>query len=133
MIFIFTNNHHKPFPPGRPPSPREIIIERLKFDENQIEKYEELIDSHRNEIINIEHSLKAAKEKLYLTLLSENENEKDELIAQINILQRKIEIAHYEHFKAIKNICKPEQINFFNDLTNDLAFIFSPFKKPPRR
>lgn len=57
--------------------------------------------------------------------------ESDSLIQNINACQAKIERIHYEHFIAIKNICRDDQLPAFEELTIDLAKLFSP-PHPPR-
>ena len=125
---------HSQHPPRKMDGPKQIVIEKLNFDENQIEAYEELITKHRENIANKEDEMRKAKEALYHSLSNENQNKKDELIAKINILQKDFENIHYHHFLDIKKLCKPEQIKNYNELTNELAKIFAPHPPmPPRR
>lgn len=129
-----------PFGPGgRPPmnqeGPKKIIIERLHFDKEQTDAYEKLIDAHQASVRILNDSIKMAKNDLYRSLQSETFTGKDSLINQLGRLQKQVELLHYEHFAEIKKLCKPDQLNSFNDLTKDLARFFAPGKKdapPPK-
>tara|TARA_R110001592_G_scaffold357763_1_gene661506 strand:+ start:840 stop:1304 length:465 start_codon:yes stop_codon:yes gene_type:complete len=134
LIVVLTLGH-SPRPPHMQghQNPKEIIIERLHFDATQVEAYNEIIAKHREQIGNKEHEMRIAKEALYHSLSSDNQDEKDELIAKINILQKDFEEIHYNHFLEIKKLCKPEQIKNYNELTDELAKIFAPHPEPPRR
>ena len=129
----------KPFqhPEGRPPmeqaGPKNIIIDKLHFDKEQVAQYESLIEQHQAKIKSLNDSINIAKNELYSTLTSENFTGKDSLIDRLGLLQRQVELTHYDHFAAIKKLCKPDQIEAFNNLTKELAGFFAPVKKegPP--
>lgn len=114
-------------------TPREIIIDTLKFDENQVDKYDELIQKNRKNIDEIDDSISNTKNKLYQLLNSQtiNKVEKDSLISKINFFQKQIEATNFNHFIDIKNLCNKDQIDKFEDLTKELSKIFS--RKPKRR
>ena len=115
--------------------PREIIIEKLNFDENQQKEYEQLIYWHRNQIDELEEKIRETKKELY-SLLPKNKvetNVKDSLITSISVYQKQIEAIHYKHFQDIKKLCRKDQLNSFDELTKELSKIFSnkPLQKPP--
>lgn len=115
--------------------PKRLIIERLHFSTEQVAAYEALIKDHRSSVRATEDSIRIAKNSLYQTLNGNDVAKKDSLIAQINHLQKQMELIHYNHFADIRSICKPDQLNAFNQLTHDLARFFSPGKKgspPPK-
>jgi len=113
--------------------PKNIIIDKLHFDKEQAAQYESLIEQHQAIIKSLNDSIKDAKNDLYLSLTNENFTGKDSLIAKLGLLQRKVEYTHYDHFAAIKNICKPDQLENFAELTKELARFFAAPKKdgPP--
>lgn len=131
LVVVLTLQHSSRRPPHKMRSPKQIVIEKLHFDANQIKNYEELITKHQKNISNKEFEMKNAKEALYHSLSSDTQDKKDELIAKINILQKDFEEIHFNHFLDIKKLCKPEQMQDYNELTNELAQIFSP--PPPIR
>lgn len=121
---------------GRPPlskdGPKKLIIERLHLDKEQVTQYEHIIEVHQAGIKSLDDSIKIAKNNLYQSLTDENFTSRDSLIARLGLLQRKIELTHYDHFAAIRKICNPEQLAYFNGLTKDLAKFFAPIKKEGR-
>lgn len=117
---------------NKPPKPREIVVAKLGFNSNQIKQYDVTITKHQNTIRALDDSIRKTKNELYARL-KENSTEidtNDSLVFQINNYQKQIEITHYNHFIEIKKICKPEQLEKFNALTNELSKIFSGKRKP---
>ncbi|MFN3755081.1 hypothetical protein [Flavobacterium sp.] len=115
------------------PKPREIIIDRLHFDANQQKEYDKLIQWHRGEINQLDDNIRQVKNDLYARLSEKeiNVKTKDSLITLLNLYQKQIEETHFKHFEDIKKLCKPEQQEDFETLTEELARIFAPNK--PRR
>jgi hypothetical protein len=110
-----------------PDAPKKMIIERLKFDDNQINTYQKLIDTHRKDIKARDMQILAIKNELYLLLLHNDIDNTavDSLSIKIAETQKEIELIHFNHFRAIKAICAGTQIENFNDLANDLVNIFN--------
>jgi periplasmic protein CpxP/Spy len=126
IVFLFLHFNR----PERPTGPQKIIIERLHFDKTQIEQYEKLINNHRELVSANEAEINEVKNKLYQQL----NNQMDSLIVDslsknIADLQKKAEMMNFRHFQDIKKICKPEQLPYFEKLTNELTRLFSR-KKP---
>ncbi len=117
---------------NKPPKPREIVIKKLDFDTEQIKQYDVTITKHQNKIRNFDDSIRKAKNELYARLKESTSeiDSNDSLVNQINNYQKQIEITHYNHFIEIKKICKSEQLEKFNALTNELSKIFSGKRKP---
>ena len=134
LFFGGTKGHKPPHdrPEGRP-KPREIIIERLHFDVNQQKEYGKLIEWHRGEIKQLEDSIKVSKNELYLLLNDDKVDEKAKvtLIDKTALFQKQIEAIHFKHFEDIKKLCKPEQQEYFNELTEELGRLFS--RNKPKR
>ncbi len=135
FLFISGPKGHKPThdrPEGRQ-IPREIIINRLHFDVNQQKDYDKIIQWHRGEIKKLDSEIREAKIELY-SQLKESQLDlkvKDSLIAVINTNQKQIEITHFKHFEEVKKLCNKDQLEDFNELTEELSKLFSP-NKPPR-
>ncbi len=105
--------------------PRNIIIEKLKFNDNQIEEYDKLIKWHRTEMDKSEEELKVLKNQLYSTLTKDSANNlKDSIISEINKVQFRIESIHYKHFMDIKNLCNKDQEPSYIELTTEIASLF---------
>ncbi len=127
--FLFLSKKNEPN--GRK-MPREIVIEKLHFDENQIVKYEKIIEEHQKVIRNLDDSIRNTKNELYQLLNEEKINsvQKDSLYLQLANYQKQIETTHFNHFLEIKKLCKKEQLVHFNELTAELGKIFAPNRKP---
>ena len=129
-FFIFSGNQSEGF--NGKPKPREIIIHKLSFDEQQVKAYEELIHWHRVNIDSLQEQIRDTKQKLYSELAKPeiDSKDKDSLVNKLANIQKEIENTHFKHFQDIKKLCKKEQLDRFNDLTKELSKIFS--KPKPR-
>ena len=114
-------------PRGNPEGPKMIIIEKLHFDKSQQALYENLIREHQQGIRALDDRINAIKNELYATLREDsNPARKDSLLSQIALLQQQVELTHYNHFRAIRELCTPAQLGYYKDLTAELARFFSP-------
>ena len=112
--------------------PREIVIEKLHFDDNQIIEYDQTIKIHRKTITSIDDSIRNTKNNLYqlLNVESVDSVQKDSLYLKLASYQMQIEATHFNHFLEIKAICKKEQLTDYKRLTEDLSKIFLHSRKP---
>lgn len=109
-------------------TPREIIIERLHFDKDQIARYDTLILENQKRIKFANRRIELLKWDLYKTLQADSSTTKDNLFKEILDIRARIERINYAHFESIKHLCRPEQKEAFNQLTNDLDRIFSTYQ-----
>ena len=128
--------HHPPKnhgPEGRP-KPKEIIIEKLHFDVQQIVEYDKIIKVHQVKIRSLDDSIRSTKEELYDLLTKDiiDEKAKTSLFDNLSSYQKQIESAHFNHFQDIKKLCKEDQLDDYNDLTEELGRLFSKKPPPPR-
>ena len=114
-----------------PDGKRQIIIEKLGFDESQIRDYRVLIESHQATLSSADEQIRTVKKALYSLLSEDDKARRTELISQINEQQVLIENAHFDHFVAIKNLCNATQLPKFEALTNELGPMFAP--KDPKK
>ena len=115
---------HKPSRP-RGEGPKKMIIKKLNFDENQIIAYDKLIDWHRSEIRKSDKKMLELKNQLYSTLLADTAlNIKDSIIKEIGNLQMSVEQIHYKHFRDIRQLCKPGQLNAFEEFSLEITDLF---------
>jgi hypothetical protein len=105
--------------------PRNLIIERLHFDENQIMQYDELISQHRMQIREKEHEIIDLKTQYYSLLKNKNQKNEDSLVQEIGKINMESEKINFKHFQDIKKICHPDQIKNFNDLISDFGNLFN--------
>ena len=126
LVYIFNNK------PGRGEGPKDYIIEKLDFDENQTSEYQKFIDAHRTIIRQSDQKIKELKSQLYIGLNKNNKAINDSLINQIAKVQIDIENKHCKHFKDIQQLCKPSQIKAYNSLLMEMSDLFNQGKKPRR-
>ena len=123
-LFLFFTNH-----PPKAEGPKRYIIEKLHFNANQTKEYEKLIVQHRYQITLSEKKLLQLKTKLYIQLDASKENQ---LLYKIGAIQQEIEQIHIAHFKAIKHLCKGNQLRYFHELQQNMAGLFNRHPHPPR-
>ena len=126
LLYFVLQKPSRGFDPDRP---KNIIIEKLHFDENQTNAYQKLIEKHRKDIKENNDKILMLKKELYSNLkLNNSTEEMDSITTQIGIIQKQIEEIHYNHFLEIKALCKPEQLTYFDDLSEELIEVFN-FRK----
>lgn len=114
--------------------PKNIIIKKLHFDQAQTENYQLLIDEHQLQTESLRRKLMETKKALYQTLNENNQALSDSLIGKTGLINTKLEQLNYYHFKQIKQLCKPGQLKYFEQLTKELAQLFNhpnTNQKPP--
>ena len=123
----------KAYPGMQPhrPERRQIIVERLGFDTRQQHEYARLIDWHRQEVERLDRKIRETKDLYYSGIGTMAETERDSLLDTLANLHKEVEQAHYIHFTQIRELCKGEQIERFDELAPKLPRIFGP--PPPMR
>ena len=120
--FLLNSKHRKT-------KPRQLIIEKLKFNETQITHYDKLIKDHQKSIRKLNNQLHRTKDKLISQLEVDSLFSNEELvISEIALLHKKIEKTHMNHFREIKKLCNPNQSSKLEKM--DLNKIF--FKRKTR-
>lgn len=120
LIFMLFKEHE-----GKS-GPKNIIIEKLHFDKEQIKKYEKYIQHHRKSINYNEATMNKLRGNLFEQLKNQQDSSKvDSLAFVIAKQQYAAEKINYNHFLEIKRLCKPSQQKDFNELTNEIANLFS--------
>jgi protein CpxP len=114
--------------------PKDIIIDKLHFDANQIQKYDDIIKVYRNTIDSLNNNSREIKAALYTQLKQPilNNKVKDSLIQLTLVNQKRIEEANFKHFLDIKNLCSKSQLQDYNSLTEELEKLFSNQNRKPR-
>jgi hypothetical protein len=110
--------------------PKKIIIDKLHFDKEQINNYEISVQQHRKAINNNEAIMNKLRSNLFEQLKYPQDTAKiDSLITVISKQQAVAEYINYNHFIEIKNLCKQTQKKDFDELTTEIANLFSPKKR----
>jgi protein CpxP len=138
MLGMMYFHHHEgpPFPPHGGPheGPKMIIIEKLHFDESQVKQYEVMIRDHRSKSDSLNRRSHELRDQLY-SLLKDESIDAAKLSSTYTAIgenQRAIEQINFEHFQKIKTLCKPDQLDAFNNLVDELTELFGQ-KGPPGR
>ncbi len=111
---------------GGKKEPKKYIIHQLRFDKMQVSQYEELIKEHRESIRSLDKRLRREKHALYTSLRNGEQSKKDSIINHIKDIHGSIDSTHYDHFTKIKELCRGEQVELFDELTDDLSKLFAP-------
>lgn len=119
--------------PPHAEGPKQLVIDRLHLDEQQVTAYSKLIEEHQAAIKSKNDELLAARKALYADLAREGRPISDSLTLAIAVLQQDIEMIHYGHFADIRELCHPDQIAAFDLLLNDLAGLFNGPGRGPRK
>ncbi|MBK0382335.1 hypothetical protein I5M32_05115 [Pedobacter sp. SD-b] len=130
--FLFT--HKPPHPPKKGSEgegPKNIIIQKLNFDQQQIADYQKLIDDHQTKLKNLKDQIKETKQLLYQQLNTDDPTISHQLEGKLGALQTEIEQTHYQHFLEIKKLCKSDQLKNYQELTEELAQLFNQ-NQPPK-
>jgi protein CpxP len=121
ILFFMLTKEHK-----RKDGPKSIIIDKLHFDKEQVEKYEVYIQQHRKTINANEAKMNQFRSNLFEQLNYQQDAAKiDSLISIISRQQYLAEKINYNHFLEIKRLCKPSQQKDFNELTKEIVNLFS--------
>lgn len=120
--YLFFDNKTHP----QPPKPMEVIVDKLQFDENQQQEFAKLVHVHRKEVKSIHLSIVRLKNNMYQGLKKEIPVVNDSLLTLVANSVKELERIHYEHFMDIKNLCDSSQRTNFNELANNLGFLFQP-------
>ena len=128
LILVFRSGNE----PKKHVRPKEIIIERLNFDDKQIAQFEELIEVHREKTRENHREMMDLKNDLYTHLNNPIDSQiVDSLTRKIGEQKQEIELINYNQFNDIKKICTPDQLKKYNELTNDIARLIEP-PRPPK-
>lgn len=120
LFYMFIKAH------SRKDGPKDIVIEKLHFDKEQIKSYEVYIQRHRKAIIDNEAVMNKLRSDLFEQLKYQRDvHNVDTLISKIAKQQYVVEKINFNHFLEIKRLCKPSQQKDFDALTNEISNLFS--------
>lgn len=125
MFFHRGRHHHMG-------GPKQVIIKSLNFSQAQVKDYEALIEHHRYQIHTKEREILNLKRNYFQKLKEDTQLDSvnANMRLQISQLVDSVERIHFEHFLAIKKLCKAEQLPKFYELSDKFADIFQPRPKP---
>ncbi len=112
--------------PGGPPKgggPKERVISSLKFTDDQVKKYELLIEDHQRSMRKLKEQGAALRRVLFSGLNNSASPVKlaDSLVSEIGNNQREIEIVTYNHFSQVRALCTDQQKQQFDKIIVDIT------------
>lgn len=133
LVVLLTQNQHLEHERPHHKRPKELIVTQLHFDAEQEAKFEESMHWHHAHIQKLDDSIRTVRKELYQLLQhsTPDEDRKNELLEQFSALQRKVEQTHWQHFSELKQICRPDQLDNFAELTEQLMQLFPRGGRPP--
>lgn len=119
-----------PRPPRPPEGPARFLIEELKFDEMQKAEFDKLKQKHRKATRTLLDSMHIMKEKLFSGIPSGNLQEADKDASEIASLQKRLELATFDHFRQVRALCTSEQKKHFDEITGEVLRMMAPPRGP---
>ena len=117
------------------PNPGRVLAEKLGFDREQEEALHELIKEHSSNITQKERELNETRTRMFALLTTGDYESRSHMIEEIATIQQDIEEVHFQHFLAVKKLCREEQLPAFYELARQLKIGNPgppPHKGPPR-
>jgi hypothetical protein len=132
---------HKPPPPpdgpGRPPHPGLPVVEKLHFDESQKTAFDQMKKEHHATMEKLDEQHEGIL-KQYFEMLGKSGNiqsQKDSLEHALASVEARRASVTFEHFNAVKAMCRPDQVSQFDDLIPDILQLLlkprGPQQGPP--
>ncbi len=99
-------------PYGRPHKPPgDFIVKELNLNTDQLQKFNALRRTHYQEMRRLDHEMRGLKDQLFNGIGQEDftPQKLDSITTLIAALSKQRESNMYHHFKAVSEVCTPEQ------------------------
>lgn len=107
--------------------PGNFIEQELGFSEDQKKQFQQLIREHQQQMRPLSDQLRDTR-KAYFDILKEetpnadnNQNKADSINRRIGQLHQELNRVNFEHFKDIRGICTPSQIENYTKLLEKMG------------
>ena len=105
----------------RPETPRDYVIRNLTFTDDQVKKYDALIQVHRQAMDQLRKEGKEYRQLFFSNLGNESKGINTDSVAQlIANNQKQIEMATYMHFRQVRALCNDAQKTEFDKIITDV-------------
>ena len=107
---------------------RKFLTEELKLNPSQVEKFEALREEHFKLTSKYNEEMRKNKDDLF-SLLNQNvpdSNKASEIASKIGELQKQIDIATFNHFAKLREICDDTQKTKFGKIIEDVLRKMAP-------
>jgi protein CpxP len=125
---------------NRPPDPREagpfqFLVRATEMDEAQQETYHQLRMEHRNALETYRSQNRQLREAMFQLLATREANsaEVQMLADSLGALRTKEELFTYEHFRQVRAICRPDQLQRFDAAIGEAVQSMGPPHRPQRQ
>ncbi|TAH04977.1 MAG: periplasmic heavy metal sensor [Sphingobacteriales bacterium] len=131
LMFLFFNQRQQQLAPPPQSSANSFIIKELSLTPQQQQQYAQLWQQFQQQL----RQLRAADKQLhhqYFDLLKQAPQDTtviDSVINKISLQRRQMEMALYNHFKQLRQLCTAEQQQKFNQLIDEIMHRMNP--RPP--
>lgn len=133
-LFLGQNKTHKRHPHGmRKGTPADYIIDKLQLDSKQQIAFMKLQKEHRKKMRAIHEQLEETRNRFFdgLKTSAVDSVESKKLQVEIGNLMGQIHGTTFEHFTQVRQLCKPEQQELFDEFIQDILRALAP--PPPGR
>lgn len=107
---------------------RNFLTEQLQFSESQKEQFRDLDLPHRDKMKEFDTKIREHKDFLFSSFSKENFSP-DSIVSIIGDFEVKKEIEVFNFFKKVRNICKENQLNSFDEIIKQA--LNGKNRKPP--
>jgi hypothetical protein len=125
VIFFLLNKR-----PHSPHGPREKIINILSLNDEQINSFDNLIESHQEKRHVLSDNIQEAKKEVYKNILDKG-NDQDSLLEVLGKKYIALEKLHIQHLNDIKKILSKDQIPAFKRFFKHVDRVFHPHPPKP--
>lgn len=132
LAFIWT---HRP-PPPEARGPFMFLVKATGMDESQQAAYRALRDAHRAQVETFQKQTSQIRGQMFQLLPQKTESDPEvlQLIDSILEVKRREEQFTFEHFRKVREICRPEQQARFDAAIGEaIQSMGPPSGHPPRR
>ena len=113
-----------------PPPPQQVLIDALKLDDAQRQKFDVLRNQDRATRDSFSKEMSRYRRALYSNFTTKNAAQIDSSTAQIARVFQEMEKSNYQHFADIRALCHPDQQAQFDALILEIVGLFD--KKRPK-
>ena len=126
LIFFLSGKRDMPKPdnekrPGYGMS--ETLKKEAAFDDQQVKQYEDLREKHWEKMKPMFHDMQVTKSSFY-SLVKDNslaDSSVAALATQIGEKQKAIDYQIFQHFRQVRNICRPDQQSKFDTIYSGIV------------
>jgi len=120
---------------GSPSGSVQLLQREIGLSDEQVNKFQQMRSDHMKKTKKINDELDDLKLRLVDKIFDPQSDQKlaDSIAVQIGILQSQVEKMRFEHFKALVQICNPEQREKLQPILREVFGKKVPVENPERR